>query len=159
MWLNGSRSAVFTAGSGKTTFLLGLALRHALAGWQVFLMEPAHQAWKLRDAIGDDRACAYHDIATSPAINVLDPQFTNPLDQLDAVARKLETALGKPKVDAGRTRVQPYELDDDERGALDHALMDEHLYGRAGYKLPILTPDTVPTLSTLVDILPENPVA
>jgi hypothetical protein len=122
-------------------------------------MEPAFHGWKLRDAINDPSACTYHEVAESPAINVLDVHASSPLDQLETVIRKLETALGKPKHEYGRITVQADELSDDERGALDLALMSEHIYGAKGHKLATLTTDTTPTLSTLVDILDEYPSA
>jgi len=156
---NGNAVVCGTAGSGKTTFLLDLALRHALAGYQVFLMEPAFHGWKLRDAINDPRACAYHEVADSPAINVLDVHASTPLDQLETVIRKLETALGQPKHEYGRITVQADDLSDDERGALDQALMSEGMYGAKGHKLATLTTDTTPTLSTLVEILADYPMA
>jgi hypothetical protein len=156
---NANAVVVGTSGGGKSVFLMSLALRHALAGWQVFVMEPAYQAWKLRDAIDNDQACAYYEIANAPAINVLDPRSTNPHDQFETVVRKLETVLGTPKLDEGRMRMQPFELDDDARDALDRALMDERMYGHKGHKLAAYTQDTVPTLGTLVEILAEQPSA
>jgi hypothetical protein len=172
-----------TSGAGKTVGMQTLALRHAAEGFQVILMEPANTCWRLRDAIGNcvgrneqsspaqnghdragradascppqERGCAYYDVSEMPAVNILDPMTTQPVDQRDSIIRKLEVALGRGVEAGGRIRVEPRVLSRAERGTLDVALRHERIYGAECHKLASLTPLTAPRLEDLVAVLIE----
>jgi len=151
---NGNAIVLGTSGSGKTTYLLTTALRLAVQGAQVVMMEPAHRARLLGDAIGVGTACAYHDVGDMPAINILDPVSSKPLDQRESIQRRLEIALGKPREGlGGRLRVDPHELTHEETEALDSAMQHDQVYGASCRKLSQMTPATAPLLSDLVAAL------
>jgi energy-coupling factor transporter ATP-binding protein EcfA2 len=152
---NANAVVVGTTGSGKTTFLLALALRLALQGYKIFFLDPTVMCRKLLELIGDRAAVAYHEVNERMAINILDRQSDRLIDQRDAVVRRLQTALGKPRQLDGRTTVTPYELTDREIGALDAALQDERIYGVDGHRLAAMTPDTAPLLQALATVLQD----
>jgi hypothetical protein len=141
------------SGAGKTVVMQTIALRHAIDGAQVVLMEPADTCWRLRDAVGSDRACAYHSVAETPAINILDPVAGTPIDQRDSIVRKLEVALGKPQEHGGRIRVAPRPLSNREIGAIGRAMEHATLYGANCRELSGMTPTDAPLLHDLVDVL------
>ncbi len=143
------------SGGGKTVFQQTMLNRLAMEGIQVVFLEPANTCWRLRDAIGDRRACHYVNVAETPAINLLDPVSTDPAAQRDKVVRGLEVALGK-LVHAGEDeQVVVRELLQAERGAIDMALRHERLYGVHGHRLAQMTPEDAPLLADLVAVLRE----
>jgi hypothetical protein len=142
-------------GSGKTTYMQTMAKRLAAEGTQIVLIEPANNARLLRDAIGDERACSYTEVSTTPAINLLDPVTTDPAEQRDKIIRGLEIALGRLVPDGARQRVIVRELNNIERGLIDRALRHDAIYGDGCQKLASLTPATSPRLSDLVAVLDD----
>jgi hypothetical protein len=128
-----------------------MALRMAGEGYQVIGMEPMGRSDKLRRAVGSEDGCAYHVLAETPAVNILDPISTDPAEQFHKVVRDIEIALGKLVTVGDRDMVKLRELTNAERTALDAALRT--LYGDQGERLPTLTVQTAPLLSDLVRAL------
>ncbi len=150
---NESTLSLGLPGGGKTVSICTQALRLATANCQVILAEPTGQCWRLREAIGNDRAVAYYDLTRTPAINMLDPISTEPAVQTAQLVRKLEVALGRAEDMGGRTKIEPRRLTKRESGVLDRALLDERIYGPACHKLADLTPATAPLLEDVVAVL------
>lgn len=142
-------------GFGKTVFQNTMLNRLALEDTQVFMMEPANNCWRLRDAIGDQRACHYVEIARTPAINLLDPISLDPAAQRDKVIRGLEVALGRLVHDGEDDHVMVRELSQTERGVIDMALRHPDIYGKQGEQLHGMTSMNAPLLETLLRVLRE----
>jgi hypothetical protein len=138
---------------GKTTFFLTQSLRLAAEDVQIVLMEPADRARLLRDAIGNERACHYTDLQTTPSINMLDPVSASPSEQRDKIVRNLEIALGKVVTVGERQTVEVRPLRNNERGLIDRAMHAPRLYGARCQKLATMTAHDAPLLQDLVSEL------
>ena len=133
------------SGSGKTVTLLTLLLRCAVAGIQVVLLDPVGKCKLLADAVGPGGH--YARVASTAAINILDPLADTIGEQIDLVIGKLSLILGRSFRDGDRVRFVLRELDNFEIGVLDEALRQPELYGADGERLHTLTPATAPLLT------------
>lgn len=141
---------------GKTTTGWSLAIALVvLLNYKVVVLEPANRGRLIAQAMGDRAACQHVDVATDLALNIPDPLSTDPLEQRDAIVRRLSIALGKLVMRNDRQEVETRVMSDVDEVLIDRAMEHPRMYGERYHRLATMTPAEAPLLSDLVVALQD----
>lgn len=153
---NGSGILAGEPGYGKSVLLNKVTLEHTVAGGQAVLIDPGEDAWRLRRAVNDAHACAYHTFNGTQALNILDPHEASAAEQYRHVLDTLRIALGRVETGVAHWTIVPRPMTRAEERAVRKALFQPGIYGSDGEHLATMTSADAPLLRELAPLLRDQ---